>query len=646
MLTFLSFSFWFYALYFIVALFLAAYIPGNLLTRRLSLSTFQNYVISLVIGLVLWAWQGFLFGYLQLRWLSYVYIVVAFLLWIYHKGYKQIHKPHLFSKKTDLLLCTIISIGVVLQVFGVFFMGTLSTGGMHLCCGNVTDNIAELAIVNEIVKHFPPFEPGLHGIIIQNYHYWNHLIIAEFIRVFYLPLAATTFQYFSVLLSILLGLSAVIFAQLLKLRGSFIRWLVFFLYLGGDGSFVLLFLMGKGIYPFVPAIEHGTNFLFNYPRAFSIDVLFVGLSLLLIWIKNKKITTGIIVSLVFSSLVGLKIYVGFFGLFGLGILGLYYLWKRSFMMLIPIALAFILSLLIYLPVNANAGGLFFSGTWRFENFIMQPALGLDHMELAREIYVQHHSYIRILQYELMFALIYLFCSFGTKLIGLIQSKQSLKLLPLELNIFLIPSLLVSLFLGLFFLQKTGGANTFNFLASVFIIGSVYTALACFYWLPKLNPWIKYGVIVLIVLITIPRAYFTSEINYVNAIQKPLLLSNDELDALLYLQKNTPSESLILTDRRIALNLNEPYVGYLSNRPLFLAGEGWEEGSRGTDFNKRIQAVSIITKSNNPTLVTRTLRANHIDYLYYLVKSPLGLKHPEEVFKTVYRNDKIRILKPR
>ena len=273
---------------------------------------------------------------------------------------------------------------------------------------------------------------------------------------------------------------------------------------------------------------------------------------------------------------------------------------------------------------------------------MQPALGLDHMELAREIYVQHHSYIRILQYELMFALIYLFCSFGTKLIGLIQSKQSLKLLPIELNIFLIPSLLASLF----FLQKTGGANTFNFLTSVFIIGSVYTALACFYWLPKLNPWIKYSVIVVIVLITIPRAYFTSEINYVNAIQKPLLLSNDELDALLYLQKNTPSESLILTDRKIALNQDEPYVGYLSDRPLFLAGEGGELGSHGIGFDQRLNAVNIITKSNNPTLVTRTLRANHIDYLYYLVKSPLGLKHPEEVFKTVYRNDKIRILKPR
>ena len=67
---------------FLLAGILAFFIPGDLVVRRLNLSKFQRVVLAIGVGLVLWAFQGFVFGFLGLRSLTYVYLLAAFVLWL------------------------------------------------------------------------------------------------------------------------------------------------------------------------------------------------------------------------------------------------------------------------------------------------------------------------------------------------------------------------------------------------------------------------------------------------------------------------------------------------------------------------------------------------------------------------------------
>ena len=67
---------------FLLAAFLALFIPGDIFVGRLNLTALQRIVLALGLGLVLWALQAFIFGFLGLRNLTYVYLFVAVILWL------------------------------------------------------------------------------------------------------------------------------------------------------------------------------------------------------------------------------------------------------------------------------------------------------------------------------------------------------------------------------------------------------------------------------------------------------------------------------------------------------------------------------------------------------------------------------------
>src|SRR3989344_910241 len=166
MITLLDISFWLYFIYFFFAVFIAFFIPGDLLIKRLNLPSFSRITVSTLLGLVISVWLN----------------------------------------------------------------GVLTLKGLYFCCGSIMDNILHLSITNQIAKNFPPFEPGMYGVNIQNYHYWGSLVIGELVRIFKLPLLATSYQYMTVFISLFLGISAVAFAGILKLKRAFTRFLFFFLY--------------------------------------------------------------------------------------------------------------------------------------------------------------------------------------------------------------------------------------------------------------------------------------------------------------------------------------------------------------------------------------------------------------------------------
>lgn len=69
------------AIGFIIAIILAFFIPGDLFIKQLKLILFQRIVLATGLGIVLWALQGFIFGFLNFRNLTYVYVVICLILW-------------------------------------------------------------------------------------------------------------------------------------------------------------------------------------------------------------------------------------------------------------------------------------------------------------------------------------------------------------------------------------------------------------------------------------------------------------------------------------------------------------------------------------------------------------------------------------
>jgi len=81
----------------------------------------------------------------------------------------------------------------------------------------ILPNLFDLSLITALIKHFPPFEPGMFGVAVHNYHYWSNLVVAELIMVFGLPLMATDYQYLTIVISLWLGLTAIVFTKLVKL---------------------------------------------------------------------------------------------------------------------------------------------------------------------------------------------------------------------------------------------------------------------------------------------------------------------------------------------------------------------------------------------------------------------------------------------
>lgn len=650
MLSIFDISFWLYFFAFSIVVFFAFFIPGDVFLKRLSLSVFQRIVLGIIVGMVLWAWQGFILGYLHARWLSYIYLAAALLLWLKFnfnfekKIFNKIDRAKL--KKIDLLLIVIIFLGTFIQLSAVWFTGALYKDGLYFCCGNIADSILQIALTNQVVKQIPPFEPGMFGVIVQNYHYWGNLVTGELIRVFNLPLISTQYQYFTLLLSLLLGLSAIAFSQIASLGKNYIRWLVFFLYLGGDLIFAFVSFMRKELNFEMSSLEDGAKFLVNPPRAISIIVFFAALSLLVLWIKKRNIHAGLLTVLLLGSLIGFKVYTGIFALSGALALFCYFVIKRDFRAVTLFSLVFIISAIIYLPVNRDAGGLYFTGLYLFENFIVQPWMMLHRLELARRIYLEHKSYLRIMQYELIYIFLFIITIFGTKLLGFLQTRRSLSLLPKELNIFLITGIIVSIVVGFFFQQKAGGANTFNFLVSVFIIGSVYSALACAYFLEKIKNKVKFILIAILIVLTVPRVLHQTISNVKNII-KPnyLMVDSNELDSIKYIQENTAPGAIIMVNyEKFKLDAKSPYLSFLANRPMYLSGLVHELSDHGIDFSDRKAIVDELLSSTDNARVATLLQQTRIDYLYLSPSDFLIATVSAEFTQTVFQNAKVRLIK--
>lgn len=641
--------FWLQMVYFWVCIFFAFYIPGNVLLKKQKLHVLTNVVLSFGVGMILWGFQGLVFGYLHIRWVSYIYLGIFLTLWIKNSYPFRIASP--FKKivwKEKILPIFLILLGSLIQLSAVWFNGIPTNKGDYYCCGDARDNILHIAIAKSFIQNVPPLEPGLSNVVIKNYHYFSSVIVGELVRVFRLPLIATDYQFMTIFISLFLGFSLIVFGKVLSLSPPLVNWMLFFFYFGGDLVFGLVLVMTHKLSFAMSSLEDGSKFLANYPRAFGIDALIVGIILLSLFLKDRKNKLlGILLALVLGSVVSQKVYVGIFAIVGIFAVSLFQFLKKNFT-LIPYAfLALTISLSLYLPVNAGAGGLYFTGFWLFENYITQSGFHLIRWELARTIYQQHHSYLRVLSYELLYIVVYIITIFGTKILGFFQTKKSLQQFPIELHIFLLSGLFVSFVAGSFFQQSAGsGANSFNFLVSIFIIGSFYTALAVWYWLQKFPKKIAIIIASFIIGLTIIRVSSELYKNLDRMIHfKGVLIPTAQLQAFKFINTHLPNNTVLLVDQNSSFGFDREisYVYLYTNQQMYLSGQIDELDSHSVSYKARNKVVEDV-RGNNRCSNAYLLFHSPIQYILTDDK-PFFVSSGSAKFLTQeYRNDSVSLYK--
>lgn len=640
MVTFTHPLFWLFFIYFIPVIFLTFYIPGNLLIHKQKLPAFQTTTLSFIIGIVLWALTGFIFGYLHIRWLSYIYLVVAAFFWLKRTPPASLLKRKFTLNSVDWLLAGVLLFGVIVQVITVWFIGYQTNAGFEFCCF-WPDSFYHLALIDELSRTFPPIEPGLSGEFVRNYHFLANLVVADLIRVFHLPLIPTQYQYMPVFISLLLGFGLISIGQALQAGKQFTRWLVFFIFFSGDIIFLLTFLLGQGVNFTITVSENATTLWFSPPRMYAMVIVLGSMVLLLHYLKKKTYPRGILLGILIGSLVGFKIYLGFFALVGLGFITLTLLLRRQFSVLIPFITAGVVSLLLYLPINTQAGGLFFSGLWRIDDFAVRPELGLLQFTLAKQVYVAHRNYLRIFLIEGMYFLLYSVALFGMFALGFFQTKKSLTSFPPFFHLFLLSGLGICFIIGMFFLQNTGGANTLQFLFTIYIVGAFYAALSLSYWTGKMHGVLQRVVIFGIVILVGFRVGWETYANISDVRQHNgyFVIPGEEAEGLQAMREVVPDNATIAVESTIALEDHCYILSVFSQKNFFLCGNGILE-DHGAKTEERVNTTKTIFTNKDANLVASTLLTSHIDYIYTPSTFVFGTTQVQDFLKPVYKNSAI------
>ncbi len=620
----------------ILAIIIAFYIPGRVVLGKQRLEGIATFACSMILGLVLWGWQGYVFGYLHARFLSYIYLFIFFIIFVYKKyNILRLKNPG----KIDYLSILIIIMGVISQVGPYYKTGLITEKGLYLPPFNyATDHIGHTSLINEMVKRFQPFEPGMYGILVANYHYWFNLVTAELIRVFYLPLFQTQYIGMYFFGSLMLGITAYVFSTSIIKSINFSRWLLFFLYFGGDASYWLSFITTRKFDFQVPSIiDYSALFMDNPPRAFSIIILFVAIYLIFQNLKKIKKREFIIISILIGTLAGFKVYTGILALTGLGFLALYNLvFKKDWRISGIFVLSCILSAIIFVPVNANSGGIFFNPVDRARDFIAYQPLGLHDWELRWRVYLEHNNYIRLIQYGVMMTVVYFFAQFGIKLIGIIPYKKTLSLLDNEKKVFIYGAMLFSFLTGLFFNQTANPSESYNFLIAGSFFLTILTSLTLAQFLKNKKMIFKFIVIFLIIGVTIPRWIYVQG-KYLPQYIIPGTfygISNEEMETYNFL-KGVNKNSLILVLNKNNFDQSSALVNTLTNRNMFLSGQRVLHDHK-TINKDRLEVVQTIRDTKNAGTFISIAEKNHINYIYLykndVIKLDLKMIEKYKVFE--------------
>lgn len=660
-------QFWLFLLLFCIAVYISIYIPGRVvLSYFKKQSTLITVAIAIVFGIVLWGIQGYLFGYLNFRILTYLYLL--FFLFLAYK--KQLLHPNISLQnihrviKENKIITSLLVIGGIVQSIPLFGSGLLYPDGVRFIGVNAYDGMMHLSYIQSIVQNFPPIEPGSFPNKITNYHYWTDLILADITRIWSIPVSHLFFQYVPIAISLLTGIVALALVQ--KLGGSkkMAIWFLFLLYFSGDAAYLFMLLLHQTFGFYTPAIDNGPTQFLNMPHAIAKPIFLVGIMQFIDFTQTKKLKTGIAMALVFGVLFGFKVYFGIYIALGLLLYGVFALFhsflkhkKKSIAkrinetireqktLFLSLSVFALVTLAIYLPPNSNAGGLFFAPLEWPKLFLNPDNINFQDWWLRRQVYEVNGNIRNMLLLDALAIGITLVAVYGTRLLGFLPSKNIFRFFGHEKMMLLLPGLLLFQVLGFFTLQESGGFNVFNFFATSAVILSLFSS----FYLSQLSFSKNLLVKVLIIgfiLLTIPRAIFeiSENFNQTRLKDSTSRIPIKELDAFQAIRKNTPNNAIIQSHPANPLDNRSQYVAFFSGRNTYLTGVSMQE-THNQPISEREKIVDELFNQMSEDDFVNKLEKLGIRYVYLQKKDEqvLPFSISDRFFDVIHENDLVYVI---
>lgn len=618
-------SYFFLLPYVLIAMVLAFSIPGFNAQGRLTsrFSKIESLIISTGIGLILWAYQAIIFGYLNLRFLSYLYIALN--LWYFVK--RQIQAPT-FSLRLKLRFGEISKNTVSLLFVCVFVAGVFGQSAPYWIGGNplddgyhlnrsTKDSLWHSALIAQIVRRFPPDEPGLSGYRFSNYHYWADIIIAEFSRVFHLPPLATQYHYIYPLMSLLLGSITYVLAKTFGFSKLGILLAVYLQYFHSDIIYFLTFLTTRVVRFDIWPISTGPTFFDTLSLSFSHAILMLAVLVLFFWIKTRENRAGIIVILLFSSLIGLKTHTGIIINLGLFSIALWFILNHRYRQFVFVLLSYMLSLSIFLLLNKPTVALVFSPFWFIRHeFATDTRLGLASLDSLRQLYLLNGAGIRSFLLDALMLIIFLAAFFGLNTLALVPSRLLKKSLGNLFFCFFYVSIFGGLLFGSLTSEKGGDIHVYNFFFAAIPLINLVTAHTYANFLTAYRSKFIHFMLVLFLLgTTLPRWIYSVSViqNYFSP--RAAVVSRDELEAMDFIRNNSTKKDVVLVDNNGHLDSVYPYVSTFTQRDMFLSGQQFLRED-GVNYQKREQERNNLLSTSDPVVAREILKENNIKFLYF------------------------------
>ena len=630
-------------LLFFFAWWTAFIIPARVLLGKLVRN--ENPIAKLTIctscGIALLALVAIVFGYLGVRQGVYAYIVIFGI-----AGFPYVKRlvPFLRSLHNQIraipwYVWIIVVVGIIGQNIKLAFGAFVFPKGLYLFAD---DMLWHLSLTSQLVRRFPPFEPGMVLEPLRNYHYLADLVPAELVRVFGLPIGATQFLFLGILYSTLIGGLMYVCAKSLKFPKAGIVVALYIAYFHSDCIYLLTVLTRRVFEFTVLPLDDGVLFLENPPKAVSFILTLTGIYFYHRFVKEKSRMLGVLATLIFGMVIAAKVHTGIMVLGGLVGVAVYFLYKKDFRNLAVPFFAFILSVALYLPVNARAGKPLFVPFELAQMFVVQERVALSFLELRRRIYLDHGNTIRVLQMNGTMLIIFLLAQFGIRNIGFFAFPILWKRWQKPIVIFFFSAITVSLVFATCFIQPIAHADIFfSYLSSFLLLGFLASYLIGSF-LTKKKLYVVIPVILILGIATLPR-WVSKQIDFYSLLvdrwNKHTTISRSEYDAMEFIRTQKENQGVILVLNG-GLDTVQPYVTTFTSRDVFLSGQGVLR-IHGISMAKREKDQSILF-SGTHNEVQLLLQAYNIRIVYAYGDLPLHLALVPFTRGILFQNDSVTI----
>ena len=547
------------------------------------------------------------------------------------------------------------NLAIVLLIIIAFasYMLTIIPSGSQYCFGGTCglyfwgahghDAIWHLAIVAISFNHFPFVAPTFSGEILSSYNYFLDVLMG----------ISATASYFKILPIVWFGLFSYLLLKLsekIHKEKVFAFIFLFFVFFSGSFSFVITWIHDKTIWGSSGLLAMQSLLsLTNLQYAFSLVII----TLILVVIKSPKPSLKNIIMLGFLVAINLalKFYAGIISGF---IVLLYFaltFYKSKDILGFIKSLLFVggFSLIViffFYGIGGQTNGglpLVYSPFSTVYPIIEEPKLlYMKNITNAKYFLENSGRFSPRLVVINMFVLgLYIVFNFGTRMIGLIYLlNQALKRKIMQFDIIVFLTVVFSLVLSIFFIQRGVWWNTVQFSYYAFFLSNIFAA-ETIYLLIKKNKTIGAIITSVILLLTVPTS-----LDIIRTFGQPpghVYLPKDEIVALDFLKKQPygvvfsplPTDKNRPSVRPLPIYSlgDSSYITAFSNKQSFIADEVQLQ-LVGIDYRERAD----MSRNWNCDVIRKA------NYLYELKQNPIGnkLNSCRRKFKKIYKNNLVTV----